>query len=201
MLRLTLRRAALPAGASAAQEELFNSAQSAAGAEEVALTDRARSAVVALYAERGGELFHYAQALSHDEELAKDALQEAFMRYFIALCQGEAIASPRAWIYRVLRNYLLDRIKHARGHEERELRRSLPYSQDIEGICLKHEVLRLARATLTAGEYRCLRLRTEGMRYEEIAARLRLTSGTVGTLVSRAVHKIRSVLAPPVKES
>lgn len=200
-MRLALKHAALPAGDIALQDGLFVPAQSAPGAEESAVTHRASDQVAALYAERGAEFFYYARALAHNEELAKDSLQEAFMRYFIALCQGEEIPSPRAWIYRVLRNHLLDRIKHMRIHEERELRQGLPYNQDIEGACLRHEVLRLAQAALTPGEYRCLRLRTEGLRYGEIAARLCLTSGTVGTLVSRAMQKIRTLLASPAKES
>ncbi|MGH9582823.1 MAG: sigma factor-like helix-turn-helix DNA-binding protein [Bryobacteraceae bacterium] len=49
---------------------------------------------------------------------------------------------------------------------------------------------------MTAGEYKCLRLRTEGLRYEEIAAKLNLSTGTVGTLLSRAVGKLRRTLIP-----
>lgn len=201
MLRLTLRPSLLLSGAASVQDGMLVSAPVDAQSEGSAMSERAGGVVAALYAERGAELFHYALALGRNEELAKDALQEAFMRYFVALCQGEQIAAPRAWIYRVLRNYLLDRLKHMRAHEERGLARALPYQQDIEGECLQHEILRLARAALTAREFDCLRLRTEGMRYAEIAARLSLTSGSVGTLVSRALHKIRVILSPAPAES
>src|SRR5581483_5362484 len=75
------------------------------------LAAAAQREVSALYEERAEEFLHYAIALGRDQELARDALQEAFMRYFVALCSGTQIAAPRAWIYRVLHNYLLDRIK------------------------------------------------------------------------------------------
>jgi DNA-binding CsgD family transcriptional regulator len=52
----------------------------------------------------------------------------------------------------------------------------------------------LVRKTLTAREYACFRLRSDGLRYDEIAATLRLRSGTVWALLSRAVRKMRLVL-------
>ena len=120
------------------------------------------------------------------------------MRYFIALSEGREIASPRAWIYRVLHNYLLDTMKetryaHAPQAEEAVCLRN---DQEIEHECFRREVMRLVRTALTPGEYKCLHLRTEGLRYEEIAARLNLTSGTVGALLSRALGKLRRVFVP-----
>jgi len=52
--------------------------------------------VAALYEERGQELLHFVLLLARDEELAKDAVQEAFMRYFVALSENRQIASGRA---------------------------------------------------------------------------------------------------------
>jgi RNA polymerase sigma-70 factor (ECF subfamily) len=151
----------------------------------------------ALYEERAEELLHFALLLARDEELAKDALQEAFMRYFVALSEGKEIASPRAWIYRVMHNYLLDRMKEARHRGRREMReRRSRHDQDIERECFRQQLARLFRSALTAREYDCLHLRAEGLRYEEIASRLDLASGTVGTLICRAVRKIRDILMP-----
>lgn len=129
--------------------------------------------------------------------MAKDALQEAFMRYFVALSEGKEIASPRAWLYRVLHNYLLDRMK-----EIRMARRGVPgesysrHDRDIERDCFRREIMRLVRTVLTAGEYKCLLLRNEGLQYTEIAAHLNLSSGTVGALLSRALGKLRRTLVP-----
>lgn len=156
--------------------------------------ERARSRVTALYDERAEEFLHFAMSIARDEELAKDALQEAFMRFFVAVSKGAEITSPRAWIYRVMHNYLLDRIKETRRCREYEVydERSWP-SRDIEDECTQHELMRRFRKALTAREYDCLHLRTEGLRYEEIAATLNLASGTVGALMCRAARKIRGI--------
>lgn len=169
-------------------------ARESAATEPSVVAERARQEVAALYTGRAGEFLNYALALGRNEELARDALQEAFLRYFIALCGGERIDSPRAWIYRVMHNYLVDRIKEARHRQERSLQHVPPYRQDLEGECFRREVLHLIRGVLSAREYDCIRLRTAGLRYDEIATTLQLTSGTVGTLISRAVRKIRTAL-------
>lgn len=171
-------------------------ASSASAVEIAAAPATAQSKVTALYEERGAELLHFALALARDEELAKDALQECFLRYFMALCEGEEIASPRAWIYRVLHNYLLDRLKETRYTRARAIQTALSVRGDreIERDCFRQELMRLGRTALSPREYKCLHLRTEGLRYEEIAATLHLTSGTVGALISRAIGKLRRIL-------
>jgi len=157
--------------------------------------ESAHREIAVLYAECAGELLTYALSLGRDEELARDAIQEGFLRYFIALCEGAEIASPRAWIYRVIHNYVLDRFKEPRGDGDADLRLEPARGSDPEDECFRGEVRRLARHALTPREFDCLRLRTEGLRYEEIASTLALSSGTVGALISRAVHKLRETLA------
>ncbi len=176
----------------------FGPKQQRLSENSVAVAERAQREVSALYEERGEEFLHYAIALGRDEELAQDALQESFMRYFVALCRGDEIAAPRAWLYRVLHNYLLDRIKEARLRDRCHIRPRLFYgpARDVESECFRSEFLRLLRTALTPREYDCFRLRSEGMRYEEIAATLELTSGTVGTVVHRAVRKLRKIMIP-----
>ena len=162
------------------------------------LVNRAQREVSALYAESAAEFLNYALATIRDEDLARDALQEGFIRYFVALCNGEQVAVPRAWIYRVIRNYLLDRLKESRTRQERSLEQARTCSdrkQDIEGNYFRGEVLALVEATLTARELQCFRLRSEGLHYDEIASALKLRSGTVGALISRAVRKVRSAIS------
>ena len=120
------------------------------------LAREAQSRTAALYSERGGELLSYAVSVARDEELARDALQEVFMRYFVALCEGEDIRAPRAWIYRVLHNYLMDRMKdpHGRGYSpfrflsEPELAKSLDLGDQLLAalLFLFHPALALSRS-------------------------------------------------------
>jgi RNA polymerase sigma factor (sigma-70 family) len=162
----------------------------------LSLVETAEIEVTSLHRDRGGEFLAYALRFGRDEELAKDALQEAFLRYFVARCEGENIASPRAWIYRVMHNYLIDRMKQASARNECGLTQTLAYTPQIETACFHRELLRLVRGALSRREYECFRLRTEGMRYDEIAERTNLSSGTVGTLISRSLRKIRRMLQP-----
>ena len=156
--------------------------------------ERARREVAALYSERAAEFFHYAQALARNQELARDALQEAFMRYFIALCEGQEISSARAWMYRVLHNYVLDRIRERRPVQEDNAGYRRASAPNVEDDYFQREVLHLVERSLTSREYACIRLRTEGLRYDEIATRLELSSGAVGSLISRAVRKLRAAM-------
>jgi DNA-directed RNA polymerase specialized sigma24 family protein len=50
---------------------------------------------------------------------------------------------------------------------------------------------------LSPREIECVRLRAEGLRYEEIAGVLGLQSGTVGALLARAHKKIRQAAKDP----
>ncbi|MGH9160473.1 MAG: RNA polymerase sigma factor [Vicinamibacteraceae bacterium] len=158
------------------------------------LAEQAERETSALYQARASELRRYALLLSRDEELARDALQEAFMRYFVARSRGTRIINARAWVYRVMRNYLLDRMKacpasHQHGIEE--LSSLSDARQDVEAAYYRRELLVLIEATLTPRELACIRLRSTGLRYEEIAASLSVRSGTVGALISRAMRKLR----------
>src|SRR5215469_7004253 len=61
-----------------------------------------------LYKEHASALSRYATAFAQNQEGARDAVQEVFLRYFIERRYGRIIENPRAWLYHVLRNYLLD---------------------------------------------------------------------------------------------
>ena len=63
-------------------------------------------------------LFRYAAVTVRNREGAQDAVQEVFLRYFIARSQGQKIQNRRAWLYRVLRNYLLDSLKSSSFKKE-----------------------------------------------------------------------------------
>ena len=151
----------------------------------------------ALYRQCAAEIRHYALLLSKDEQLSQDALQEAFMRYFIARSEGQRIEHPRAWVYKVVCNYVLDRLKQSRVRGERSLE-DLPAlslrSGDVEAECYRREVFRLIAKTLTPRELQCVSLRSRGFRYEEIASALQLRSGTVGALISRAMRRMQAVV-------
>lgn len=65
----------------------------------------------ALYDRHGREVWSLAYARWLDAELAKDIMQEAFLRLWKQLGTGEVIQNPRAWLLRVARNLAEDLAK------------------------------------------------------------------------------------------
>jgi RNA polymerase sigma-70 factor (ECF subfamily) len=159
--------------------------------------------IVQLYEMEGPGMLRYAAPLAGNLEGAKDALQEAFFRFFLARSAGQPIQSPKARLFRVVRNYLLDQKRSPLRHEVGiESALELPGRSDEPGTGFTSSGLlqRAAEIGLSARELECVRLRTEGLRYEEIAGVLGLRSGTVGALLARAHGKLRQNADEAVRE-
>lgn len=153
--------------------------------------------VAELYEREAGGILRYAGALAQNAETAHDALQEAFFRFFLCRSAGQQIRSPKGWLFRVARNYVLDQ-KRAGPRSEVGIESLAnvagpphPSESDSQVSDLLQE---LPRIGLSAREIECVRLRTEDLRYEEIAGVLGLQSGTVGALLTRAHMKIRKAV-------
>lgn len=156
--------------------------------------------VIGAYLRLAPSLCSYLIALCKNADQAQDAVQEAFLRYYIALTNGVKIHNDKAWLFRVARNYLLDRLKdHAVknrvGMDAAEVSQKPACRPSQESECLWAEILKLAFGTLSSREKECLQLRAEGLNYREIAQVLNLRSGTVGTLLARGLKKITEFLS------
>lgn len=156
--------------------------------------------VVRAYEEHAVGMFRYALMTVRSHEGAQDAVQEVFLRYFLARSQGQRILNPRAWLYRVLRNYLLDSMKSSSFKREvaiDEVRPMVDFRQDPELSYHHRELARRVSGLLAPRELECLRLRNEGFAYEEIATILSVRAGTVAALLARGQKKIRKALEQP----
>jgi RNA polymerase sigma-70 factor (ECF subfamily) len=155
-------------------------------------------AVVNLYRSQFEGLFRFAMTITRDRALAEDAIQDTFLRYFIALREDHLIRNPPAWLYRVLRNRLLDDRRRsspeAFGGDAPQLASN---GDSCPEAAFRHEETSAdLRASLTGRELECLQLRVEGLSYREIASTLGIRPGTVGALLARALNKSRQVLEP-----
>lgn len=160
--------------------------------------------VAGLYAEHAARLLRYAGTITRNRETGRDAVQEVFLRYFAERRYGNRVENPRAWLYRVLHNHLLDRLDRA----------AMKYEVSDEGAdevldgCVDAE-MRLEQtqtaqeiaSRLTPRELDCLRLRVEGLSYQEIAQVLGIRPGTVGALLPRVYAKLRDVAAEGISLS
>lgn len=146
--------------------------------------------VCALYETYGGALLRYASAIAGNRETAHDAVQEAFLRYFARRSEGAAIEAPRAWLYKVIYHYVVDSADEP----------NVPLEHAAQAADPDHGPLAAAEASqlnarfadyLSPRELSCVRLRAEGLSYDEIACILGVRIGTVGALLARAVRKIK----------
>jgi RNA polymerase sigma-70 factor (ECF subfamily) len=150
--------------------------------------------VVCLHEQFADNLLRYASSIADSDDLANDAVQETFLRYFIQRQYGREISNPRAWLYQVLRNYLRDRAAAASTKREvpgENLDRLAADGNDPETLVERSQTAREIAACLSDRELECLQLRTEGLSYEEIGIAMEVRIGTVGAMLNRAHEKIR----------
>ncbi len=160
-----------------------------------ALAVQIEAEVVDLFRQNAAALSRYAAALTRDKEAVRDGVQEAFLRYFAARTRGQHMENPRAWLFTVLRNYILDRHRRSATCAEVELTCAEQLADRSPNQETRYETTEISRRileNLSPREQECMRLRLEGLGYDEIAQVLRIRSGTVGALLARGVKKIRS---------
>lgn len=156
-------------------------------------TEVLRQETLEAYRELSGPLTSYARRLTSDVGLAQDAVQETFLRFFLVRLQGETIRNPSAWLHRVAHNYICETVRSSVVQACVSLEEALEKAQGApETATVEWE--QTFRNLLAPREFECLRLRTEGLDYTEIAAAMSIRPGTVGALLHRAGRKIRLTL-------
>jgi RNA polymerase sigma-70 factor, ECF subfamily len=133
----------------------------------------------------------YARRLTADTALAQDAVQETFLRFFLARMQGEDIRNLSAWLHRVMHNYICQCVRSSAVRSCVALEDAPPAALCAAPVTAFAEWEEAVERLLAPRECQCLRLRTEGLDYTEIAARMDISPGTVGALLHRAVRKLR----------
>jgi RNA polymerase sigma-70 factor (ECF subfamily) len=148
-----------------------------------------------LYDSHAEAVLSYAQSIVLREDAARDAVQECFLRYFVERSCGRTILQPRAWLFRVAHNYLVERMKSAAARHETTSGR-MPQVADTghhaEQMLCRVELAAEVAGMLSPRELECLRFRLEGFSYEEIAANLEIRPGTVSALLARVHAKLRA---------
>jgi RNA polymerase sigma-70 factor, ECF subfamily len=150
--------------------------------------------VIDLLHKYSASLSRYAATITRDRGIAQDGIQEVFLRYFLMRAHGQQIENIRGWLFRVLRNYLVDcKRKDSPGPSVglESAAKVIDFSQDLETALQQHENFINALSELSPREQECIQLRLEGFGYEEIAHMLEIRSGTVSALLARALRKLR----------
>jgi len=167
-----------------------------------------------LVADRSGEIYGLLYRLTENPEEARDLTQETFLRAFQSIGHFRGDADVRTWIYRIAINQARNRWRWWR-RRRRDTTVSLdapdgPFGQPLNAT-LKAEssespeqqtlarererVLRSALRTLGTAYREAVVLRDiEGFSYEEIAATLEISIGTVKSRLSRGREELRRKL-------
>ncbi|MBM3729175.1 MAG: RNA polymerase sigma factor [Acidobacteria bacterium] len=147
-----------------------------------------------------GSLRAYVLHILRDAVATDDIVQETFVRLLRQMKSGVPIANPQAWLFAVGRNLVADHLtdqarytsieEPASGAWRREQADPAP---SAEQQCLHAErATRVERALkrLSPLETQCLRMRSAGMLYRQIAAALGVTISTVESALARAIRKM-----------
>ncbi len=157
--------------------------------------------VTQLFTEHYDALYRYLVRLTGDGDLAADAAQEAFVRLVERPPQDRHL---RAWLFAVATNVVRDTAR-ARARWLKLLSASpdrAPVSDvaplpDAEAESSeRRKVVRAALERLSWKERTVLLMREEGFAHHEIAAAVGTTTGSVGTMLARALNKLSNELAP-----
>jgi len=205
------------------QAELEHPAAVADSAEarpvaETQFIDRLRAGEAAaferLVAERSGDIYALLYRLTEDPEEARDLTQETFLQAFRSIAHFRGDADLRTWLYRIAVNQARNRWRwwrrRRRGStvsldatdETHELSLATrlvdEHAPDPEARTLAHEreEILLAAVRQLARPYReAVVLRdVEGLSYEEVAAALDISVGTVKSRLSRGRTELRRKL-------
>ncbi len=148
-----------------------------------------------LYLEHAQELYWMALAWTDDVDLAKDAVQEAFVYLWEHTYVRKEGANLRAYLVRCVHNYITDYYRHEqikekhRPHIEEEIRYETIVEEDMS------EEFRRAKALLESLPETCRKIFVqaviEGKSYREVAAEAEISVNTVKTQIKIAYRKLR----------
>ena len=147
----------------------------------------------ALYTTHGPMVLRRARLLLHDDQAARDALHDVFLRVLRAEGEFRAQASPATWLYRIATNHCLNVLRDERRRVELRTRYLRPASEaggDADAPIQLAQILRNVRPELQ--EIAIYHLVDE-LKHEEIAELLGVSRRTIDA--AQAVTAYGSALA------
>jgi len=188
------------------------------GPPEAELVDRARKgdhAAFRILVERYQDrVYGLARRILRDPELARDAVQEGFLKAYAGLERFEGRSGFYTWLYRLVFNQCIDMKRRDRSarHDEwdDEIARDVAPGADAPPLPVGTELADPAKAyhrgqlrealaaaieSLPEDARRTLVLReVDGLSYEEIAKALQIPKGTVMSRLHYARRRVRDTL-------
>lgn len=141
-------------------------------------------------------LRRYLKLTGVNESTAQEIVQETFLRLHRHLRADGDRTNLRAWCYRVAQNLARNEQAAARQKrwaplEEDMVQEAVPTAESQLLIREREEKLRKAIGKLSAAERECLMLRSQGLKYREIAAVLDISISTAAENVQRGLQRLK----------
>jgi RNA polymerase sigma-70 factor, ECF subfamily len=150
-----------------------------------------------LFEEFHAPVLRYLTSLTRHPAEAEDLTQETFLRLFRELQDERPVRDPRAWLFRVAHHIAMDYHRSRLDAEPENCLHGVSDGRpDAEAELVageREQWLGNALASLSPQQRHCLELRSEGLRYREIAGILGVQISTVRTFVVRAVTRLAGV--------
>ncbi|WP_321470598.1 sigma-70 family RNA polymerase sigma factor [uncultured Paludibaculum sp.] len=156
--------------------------------------------VADLYTVHASGLHRYLLLTGSRPADADELLQDAFLRLFRCVRDGEQIEKPKAWLIRTLQNLRTDWARRESGHgllmRNVGARGDLAWSSPDRGpeaAMIDHqrfERLRAAMGSLTERQHQYVLMRSEGMTLREIASVHGVTVQSVAETCARAIERL-----------
>ena len=189
---------------------------------EIALIEHLRSgdgpATERFVREHAGWMLALALRYVRDASLAEDCVQEAFLQAFRSIGAFEGRSALKSWLYRIVVNTALMKLRARRSAIEQPVEDILPY---VDRDCCRmqaswaematpHEILErkeardlvIAKMMELPDSYRIVLLLRdiEGMSTEETARALAMTEGAVKVRLHRARAAFKMLVEPVLKQ-
>jgi RNA polymerase sigma-70 factor (ECF subfamily) len=156
--------------------------------------------IVARYQQK---IFILAYSMTRNREDSLDLVQETFMRLFEKLNFYRAGESFEAWLLQISKNLCVDFLRKQKSRRKgntislEETGAELPSEKEDPARFNPGEMIQKAVLSLPEKQRLVFILHHfDGLKYEEIAERLKIASGTVKSLHFKAIQKVRAILAP-----
>ncbi len=160
------------------------------------------SAFQVLSARHGARIYNFILRQVRDQELAKDLVQETFLRVVKNAASFRAQSKFTTWLYTIARNQCIDALRKARHRRHVPLDR--PLSKDDDGGATLLDMVaddRPGQATQALGELPdeqrevFLMREIEGLKFREIAEIVGIPENTVKSRMRYALEALRGHLA------
>ncbi len=159
----------------------------------------------ALYRSSRDDIYAYVLTLLRDRAAAEDVTALAFERaYRRRRSFDRRRGEERAWLFAIARNAALDELRRRRRTaalvvDPEDVDMDAQADADEEDLTLRRETVRAALQSLSARERELISLKfNAGLGNAELASVLGVSESNAGTMLHRAVQKLRRAVNAPV---